>query len=227
MPGGPEDQGPGILPGARKQGGPSEPSVQPPKPPQSISGKGQDSFRNLILARGEDGKKTFNESLVVRNKIGEFSRWKGQRSPRDTISPNKNGQEKINKEHPKNKSLINSRTNATMVNNESSLLRRFKTKADITLRYNKKAYIPKGAKVTKVRCIAEGDKVWVANRLNKKFGLNLDNKEWKKERGQTAVYVKGKREIREVHFYWNPKVGDVEYKFPSNEKQRGGKQDGE
>ena len=82
-------------------------------------------------------------------------------------------------------------------------------------------YIPKNSKVTGVKPIAKGDKVKQAQNLTKRYKVT-DGSKWQKVRCNVDVrFPDGKTVNREVHYYYHPEKGEVDYKFPSNKNQKG------
>lgn len=83
--------------------------------------------------------------------------------------------------------------------------------------------IPKGSKVTGVKTIAKGSNVKQASNLTKRYKVS-DPTKWQKVRCNVNVHFPdGTLTNREVHYYYHPEVGEVDYKFPTNKKQIGGK----
>lgn len=81
--------------------------------------------------------------------------------------------------------------------------------------------IPAGSKVTGVKPIAKGDNVKQASNLTKRYNVS-DPSKWQKVRGNVNVkFPNGHVVNREVHYYYHPEVGEVDYKFPRNKKQVG------
>lgn len=80
--------------------------------------------------------------------------------------------------------------------------------------------IPAGAKVTGVKPIAKGTQVKQASNLTKRYKVS-DPTKWQKVRCRVDVnFPDGTKQNREVHYYYHPQVGEVEYKFPSNKNQK-------
>lgn len=85
-------------------------------------------------------------------------------------------------------------------------------------------YIKPGTYVTGVKVLCSGDKIREVNRLIEEYKLQNNEltkaKDWYKVRGRATV-TNGKNEFsREIHWYQAENIGKVEFKFPSNKKQR-------
>lgn len=83
--------------------------------------------------------------------------------------------------------------------------------------------IPAGSKVTDVKSLAWDGNVHKAGYLNTKYHPK-DPDAWHKVRCNVDVrFPDGSVVNREVHYFWHPEIGEVDYKFPTNKKQKGGR----
>lgn len=85
-------------------------------------------------------------------------------------------------------------------------------------------YIKPGTYVTGVKVIATGDKIREVDRLINEYKLPNGEltkaKDWYKVRGRADITDGNKDFSREIHWYQAENIGKVEFKFPSNKKQR-------
>lgn len=101
------------------------------------------------------------------------------------------------------------------------LARSFTTKKDIPLK-DLGYKIPSGSTLSGIKVIASGQKIRELNRLNRMYRVNGNPEDWQKVRCTANVEGSdGTTEVREVHYYYHPNHGGVEYKFPTNPRQRG------
>lgn len=116
--------------------------------------------------------------------------------------------------------------NQTFVAHKSvgAMATKFYVKKTYALKENA-LYIKEGTEVTGIKVIAEGSQIREVQRLidayPKTNGEKTVAKDWYKVRGR-AIIVDGKgyEESREIHWYQAENIGKVEFKFPSNKKQR-------
>lgn len=86
-------------------------------------------------------------------------------------------------------------------------------------------YIKENTYVEGIKVIAHGEKIRDIKRLINQYtlpnGEKTKVKDWYKVRGRATIIDKnGNEEEREIHWYQADNIGKVEFKFPSNPKQR-------
>ncbi len=89
---------------------------------------------------------------------------------------------------------------------------------------NSNYYIKPGTYVEGVKVIASGEKIKDVKRLINEYPLQNGTltkiSDWYKVRGRAEVTNGIVDQFREIHWYQANNIGRVEYKFPSNKKQR-------
>lgn len=105
-----------------------------------------------------------------------------------------------------------------------AMAKKFYVKKPYTLK-DSGLYIKEGTEVTGIKVIAEGSQIREVQRLidayPKTNGEKTVVKDWYKVRGRAIITDdKGYEESREIHWYQAENIGKVEFKFPSNKKQR-------
>lgn len=90
---------------------------------------------------------------------------------------------------------------------------------------DKKKYLKPGTYVTGVKVISQGKKIKTVQKLIDKYLLPNGQKttadDWYKVRGTATVTDgEGHDEVREVHWYQAANIGKVDFKYPTNPKQR-------
>lgn len=105
----------------------------------------------------------------------------------------------------------------------SAAARKFFVEDEKTIK-NTDYYIMPGTYVTGVKVISTGDKIREVDRLINTYKLPNGEltkaRDWYKVRGRADVTDGVRTFSREIHWYQAENIGKVEFKFPSNKKQR-------
>ena len=213
---------PGMPPG---MGGGENPDA--PKPPQkptegAANGNGQGEEENAPQAKsGHDSgyfdvldEKKWDESKHHRKKNGQFGSGGGMGSMGEAFK-------KALTEAPEHDKMIAERVKAAEP--PKSWPRKNFTLPDGAKMREDDHNIPAGSKVTEVKSLAWDGNVHKAGYLNKKYKPK-DPDAWHKVRCNVDVkFPDGSVVNREVHYFWHPEIGEVDYKFPTNKNQKGGR----
>ena len=103
-----------------------------------------------------------------------------------------------------------------------AMAKKFYIKTNKKLR-DSELYLKAGTNVTGVKVIAQGEQIRDIKRLiqiGRDMGIETSVKDWYKMRGRGIVTNGVVEESREIHWYQAPNVGKIDFKYPSNEKQR-------
>ena len=200
MPGGPG--GPPPRPGGGANG-----NAQAPKENAPEGKSGRDS--GMVL----DGKK-WEESKHSQDKDGKFSSGGGMGSMAEAFK------QALTKS-PEHDKMVAERVKAAEPP-KSWPRKNFTLEKGVKMREDDHE-IPAGSKVTGVKSLAWDGDVHKAGYLNKEYHPE-DPDAWHKVRCNVDVkFPDGTVANREVHYFWHPEIGEVDYKFPTNKKQKGGR----
>lgn len=213
---------PGMSPGIGGGGNPGSP--KPPQKPTNgaANGNGQDKEENAPQAKsGRDSgyfdvldEKKWDESKHHRKKNGQFGSGGGMGSMGEALK-------KALTEAPEHDKMIAERVKAAEP--PKSWPRKNFTLPDGAKMREDDHNIPAGSKVTEVKSLAWDGNVHKAGYLNKKYKPK-DPDAWHKVRCNVDVkFPDGSVVNREVHYFWHPEIGEVDYKFPTNKNQKGGR----